>query len=66
MVAIYHDQGLIPIKTLAFKDCVQLTLGLPFLRLSVDHGTAENLVGTGSADPANMKAAIRLASQLTS
>lgn len=64
VVAIYHDQGLITIKTLSFKDCVQLTLGLPFLRLSVDHGTAENLVGTGRADPSNMKAAIRLASQL--
>lgn len=64
VVAMYHDQGLIPIKTLAFKDCVQLTLGLPFLRLSVDHGTAEELVGTGRADPANMKTAIRLACQL--
>ena len=61
IVAMYHDQGLIPIKTLAFRECVQLTLGLPFLRLSVDHGTAEELVGTGRADPANMKAALRLA-----
>lgn len=64
-VAMYHDQGLIPIKTLAFKEAVQLTLGLPFLRVSVDHGTAEELVGTGKADPANLKAAIRLAVQLT-
>lgn len=65
VIAMYHDQGLIPIKTLAFRDCVQLTLGLPFLRLSVDHGTAEDLVGTGKADPSNMKAAIRLACLLT-
>lgn len=64
IVAMYHDQGLIPIKTLAFKECVQLTLGLPFLRLSVDHGTAEALVGTGQADPSSMKTAIRLATQL--
>lgn len=64
VVAMYHDQGLIPIKTLAFKECVQLTLGLPFLRLSCDHGTAEDLVGTGKADPHNIKTAIRLACQL--
>lgn len=65
VVAMYHDQGLIPIKTLAFRDCVQITLGLPFLRFSVDHGTAEDLVGSGKADATSMKAAIRLASQLT-
>ena len=65
VVAMYHDQGLIPIKTLAFKEAVQLTLGLPFLRVSVDHGTAEELVGTGKADPSNLKAAIRLACQLS-
>lgn len=64
VIAMYHDQGLIPMKTLAFRECVQMTLGLPFLRLSVDHGTAEELVGTGKADPTNMKAAIRLAVQL--
>ena len=63
VVAMYHDQGLIPIKTLAFKEAVQMTLGLPFLRVSVDHGTAEKLVGTGNADPTNLKAAIRLACQ---
>lgn len=61
VVAMYHDQGLIAVKTLAFKEAVQVTLGLPFLRVSVDHGTAEDLVGTGRADPSNMKAAIRLA-----
>lgn len=66
VVAMYHDQGLIPIKTLAFKECVQLTLGLPFLRLSVDHGTAEDLVGTGKADPTSLKTAIRLARSLAS
>ncbi|OGQ04520.1 MAG: 4-hydroxythreonine-4-phosphate dehydrogenase PdxA [Deltaproteobacteria bacterium RIFCSPLOWO2_01_44_7] len=64
IVAMYHDQGLIPIKTLAFKDTVQITLGLPFLRVSVDHGTAEDIVGTGKADSTNLKAAIRLACQL--
>ncbi|MDP2599610.1 MAG: 4-hydroxythreonine-4-phosphate dehydrogenase PdxA [Deltaproteobacteria bacterium] len=64
VIAMYHDQGLIPIKTLAFKEAVQLTYGLPFLRVSVDHGTAEDLVGTGNADPSNLKSAIRLACQL--
>lgn len=64
VVAMYHDQGLIPLKTLAFKECVQLTLGLPFLRVSVDHGTAEDLVGSAQADSANMKAAIRWAVRL--
>lgn len=65
-IAMYHDQGLIPVKTLAFKEAVQVTLGLPFLRVSVDHGTAEDLVGTGRADATNMKAAIRLACALVS
>lgn len=64
VIAMYHDQGLIPLKTLAFRDAVQITLGLPFLRVSVDHGTAENIAGTGNADPANLKAAIRLAHRL--
>lgn len=66
VAAMYHDQGLIPIKTLAFRETVQMTLGLPFLRVSVDHGTAEELAGRGLADPANLKAAIRLAVQLSS
>lgn len=65
VIALYHDQGLIPIKTLAFRDAVQVTLGLPFVRCSVDHGTAESIVGTGTADPHNMKAAIRLAADLS-
>lgn len=64
VIAMYHDQGLIPVKTLAFKEAVQITLGLPFLRVSVDHGTAENIVGTGRADATNLKAAIRLACRL--
>lgn len=64
VVAMYHDQGLIPIKTLAFRDAVQVTLGLPFLRVSVDHGTAENLAGRDAADGHNMAAAIRLAIQM--
>lgn len=65
VIAMYHDQGLIPLKTLSFRETVQMTLGLPFLRVSVDHGTAEDLVGTGKADPFNMKNAIRLVCELT-
>ena len=64
VIAMYHDQGLIPIKTLAFKETVQVSLGLPFLRVSVDHGTAENIVGTGNADATNLKAAVKLAISL--
>ncbi|MDO8494344.1 MAG: 4-hydroxythreonine-4-phosphate dehydrogenase PdxA [Deltaproteobacteria bacterium] len=63
VIAMYHDQGLAPIKTLAFQDAVQMTLGLPFLRLSVDHGTAEDLVGKNRADTSSFKAAIHLACQ---
>lgn len=61
VVAMYHDQGLIPIKMLAFDSAVNLTLGLPVIRTSVDHGTAFDISGTNSADPGSMKAAIRLA-----
>ena len=61
IVAMYHDQGLIPIKTVAFEDSVNVTLGLPIVRTSVDHGTAFDIAGQGVADPTSMKAAIRMA-----
>lgn len=61
VVAMYHDQGLIPFKLLHFSDGVNVTLGLPIVRTSVDHGTAYDIAGKGLADPASMAAAIRLA-----
>jgi 4-hydroxythreonine-4-phosphate dehydrogenase len=64
VVAMYHDQGLIPIKMLAFDEAVNMTLGLPIIRTSVDHGTAFDIVGKNVANPGSMKAAIRLAVQL--
>jgi 4-hydroxythreonine-4-phosphate dehydrogenase len=65
IVAMYHDQGLVPLKALWFGETVNWTLGLPFVRTSVDHGTADDLVGTGRADPRSMEAAIALAERLT-
>ena len=64
VVAMYHDQGLIPVKLLAFDEAVNVTLGLPIIRTSVDHGTAFDIVGRNRADPSSMKAAIRLAVRL--
>jgi 4-hydroxythreonine-4-phosphate dehydrogenase len=61
VVAMYHDQGLIPLKLLHFSDAVNLTLGLPIVRTSVDHGTAYDIAGTGKADPSSLKAAIKMA-----
>ncbi|MFW5841581.1 MAG: PdxA family dehydrogenase, partial [Planctomycetota bacterium] len=61
VVAMYHDQGLIPIKLLAWRDAVNLTLGLPIVRTSPDHGTAFDIAGRGRADEASMVAAIDLA-----
>jgi 4-hydroxythreonine-4-phosphate dehydrogenase len=61
VVAMYHDQGLVPLKVLDFGRSVNWTLGLPIVRTSVDHGTADALVGTGRADHASMMAAIQLA-----
>ena len=61
VVAMYHDQGLIPLKLLHFSDAVNVTLGLPIIRTSVDHGTAYDIAGTGRADPSSLKAAIRMA-----
>ncbi|MFI4862018.1 MAG: 4-hydroxythreonine-4-phosphate dehydrogenase PdxA [Phycisphaerales bacterium JB063] len=60
-VAMYHDQGLIPVKMLAFDEAVNTTLGLPVIRTSVDHGTGFDIVGKNKADAGSMKAAIRLA-----
>ena len=64
VVAMYHDQGLIPVKLLAFDEAVNLTLGLPVIRTSVDHGTAFDIVGKNVARPDSMKAAIALAARL--
>lgn len=63
-LCMYHDQALIPAKTLDFHGTVNVTLGLPFVRTSPDHGTALNLAGTGKASPDSMLAAIRLARQM--
>jgi 4-hydroxythreonine-4-phosphate dehydrogenase len=64
VVAMYHDQALIPVKLMAFDSAVNVTLGLPIIRTSVDHGTAYDIVGKNRADPGSMKAAIRLAIDL--
>jgi 4-hydroxythreonine-4-phosphate dehydrogenase len=64
IVAMYHDQGLIPVKTAAFGRAVNATIGLPIIRTSVDHGTAYDIVGKGMASPASLLAAIRLAATL--
>jgi 4-hydroxythreonine-4-phosphate dehydrogenase len=64
VVAMYHDQGLAPLKAVAFDTGVNWTLGLPFIRTSPDHGTAYNIAGKGIANPSSMIAAIRLAKQL--
>jgi 4-hydroxythreonine-4-phosphate dehydrogenase len=63
-LCMYHDQALIPIKTLAFNHAVNVTLGLPFIRTSPDHGTAFDIAGTGLADPTSLLAALRLAGRL--
>jgi 4-hydroxythreonine-4-phosphate dehydrogenase len=65
-LAMYHDQALIPIKTLAFDHAVNVTLGLPFVRTSPDHGTAFDIAGTGKASPASLVAALKLAARLVS
>jgi 4-hydroxythreonine-4-phosphate dehydrogenase len=64
VVACYHDQGLIPVKLAAFGEAVNVTLGLPIVRTSVDHGTAFDIAGRGIADPGSMIAAVRLAARL--
>jgi 4-hydroxythreonine-4-phosphate dehydrogenase len=64
VLAMYHDQALIPIKTLAFDHAVNVTLGLPFIRTSPDHGTAFDIAASGRADPTSLIAAIALAARL--
>jgi 4-hydroxythreonine-4-phosphate dehydrogenase len=65
-LTMYHDQGLIPAKTLAFDEGVNVTLGLPFVRTSPDHGTAFDIAGRGVADPTSLTAALKLAARLSS
>jgi 4-hydroxythreonine-4-phosphate dehydrogenase len=64
VVVQYHDQGHIPIKLMGFDTGVNVTVGLPFFRTSVDHGTAFDIAGSGKADPTSMRAAIYLAREL--
>jgi 4-hydroxythreonine-4-phosphate dehydrogenase len=64
VIACYHDQGLIPVKLLAFGQAVNVTLGLPIVRTSVDHGTAFDIAGQNKADPSSMIQAVRLAAKL--
>jgi 4-hydroxythreonine-4-phosphate dehydrogenase len=66
VIAMYHDQALIPIKTLAFDRAVNVTLGLDFIRTSPDHGTALDIAGTGKANPGSLIEALKLAAKLTS
>ncbi len=64
VVAMYHDQGLIPLKLLAFGRCINVTVGLPIIRTSVDHGTAYDIAGKGLADPGSLLEAMKLATTL--
>jgi 4-hydroxythreonine-4-phosphate dehydrogenase len=64
VVSMYHDQGLIPLKLLHFSNAVNVTLGLPIIRTSVDHGTAYDIAGKGIANPSSLKAAIRMAAEI--
>ena len=64
VVAMYHDQGLVPLKMIGFDTGINWTLGLPFIRTSPDHGTAYDIASKGIANPSSMSAAIRLAKQL--
>ena len=66
VICMYHDQGLIPLKLLHFDDGVNVTLGLPIVRTSVDHGTAYNLAGTGQASTASLLAAVKMAERMIS
>jgi 4-hydroxythreonine-4-phosphate dehydrogenase len=63
---MYHDQALIPLKTIDFAGGVNVTLGLPFVRTSPDHGTALDIAGTGKADPTSLIAALTLAAEMAS
>jgi 4-hydroxythreonine-4-phosphate dehydrogenase len=66
VVAMYHDQGLAPLKMLAFGNAVNVTVGLPIIRTSVDHGTAYDIAGKGCANPASLLEAVKLASKMAS
>ena len=63
-LCMYHDQALIPLKTIDFAGGVNVTLGLPFIRTSPDHGTALDIAGTGTADPASFLAALDMAAEI--
>lgn len=65
VVAMYHDQGLAPLKMIAFGNAVNVTVGLPIIRTSVDHGTAYDIAGKGCADPASLLEAVKLAAKMT-
>ncbi len=65
VIAMYHDQALVPIKTIAFDSAVNVTLGLPFVRTSPDHGTALDIAGSGKVDPASFLAALKMADTLS-
>ena len=64
VLAMYHDQALIPVKTIAFDETVNVTLGLPFVRTSPDHGTALDIAARGSADPQSLIAALNMAGRM--
>ena len=66
VIACYHDQGLIPVKLLSFGNAVNVSIGLPIIRTSVDHGTAFDIAGKGIADPGSMIAAVKLAAEIAS
>ena len=65
IISMYHDQGLIPVKMVDFEEAVNLTLGLPFIRTSVGHGTAYDIAGKGLANPTNLVKALLMASKLS-
>ena len=65
-LCMYHDQALIPAKMLGFDDAVNVTLGLPFIRTSPDHGTAYDIAGSGKANPSSFVAALRMAADMAS
>jgi 4-hydroxythreonine-4-phosphate dehydrogenase len=65
VIALYHDQATIPVKSIGFGEGVNVTLGLPIIRTSVDHGTAYDIAGKGIADASSMRSAIRLAMELS-
>jgi 4-hydroxythreonine-4-phosphate dehydrogenase len=64
VICMFHDQALIPVKTIGFHEGVNATLGLPFIRTSPDHGTALSLAGTGKANPTSLISALQLAAAM--